>query len=89
RLVRFPVQLIFCYDGDQRPEVKRGRRVSTRDHWMVKPTQRILNAFNTQWITAAGEAEVQLALMNNAGIVDAVMTDDSDVFVFGAKTVIR
>ncbi|KAG1796722.1 XPG-I domain-containing protein, partial [Suillus plorans] len=38
---------------------------------------------------AAGEAEVQLALMNNAGIVDAVMTDDSDVFVFGAKTVIQ
>ncbi|KAG1799486.1 PIN domain-like protein, partial [Suillus plorans] len=80
---------IFCYDGDQQPEVKRGCHMSTRDHWMVKPTQRILNAFNTQWITAAGEAEVQLALMNNAGIVDAVMMDDSDVFVFGAKTVIR
>ncbi|KAG1816034.1 PIN domain-like protein, partial [Suillus subaureus] len=81
-------QLIFCYDGNQRPEVKRGLCVSTRDHWMVKPTQCILDAFNTQWITAAGEAKVQLALMNDAGIVDAVMTDDSDVFVFGTKTVL-
>ncbi|KAG1845803.1 PIN domain-like protein, partial [Suillus tomentosus] len=89
QLARHPVQLIFCYDGDQRPNVKRGHRVSTKDHWMVQPTQRILNAFNMQWITAAGEAEAQLALMNNAGIIDAVMTDDSDAFVFGAQTVLR
>ncbi|KAG1876347.1 PIN domain-like protein [Suillus subluteus] len=87
--VRHPVQLIFCYDGDQRPDVKRGHRVSTKDHWMVQPTQCILNVFNMQWITAAGEAEAQLALMNNAGIIDAVMTDDSDAFVFGAQTVLR
>lgn len=74
---------------------------------MVKPTQRLLNAFNVQWIMvsffsffslssisilaiqAAGEAEAQLALMNGAGIIDAVMTDDSDTFVFGAQTVLR
>ncbi|KAG0702938.1 hypothetical protein DFH29DRAFT_998893 [Suillus ampliporus] len=56
---------------------------------MVQPTQRILNAFNMQWITAAGEAEAQLALMNNARIINAVMTDDSDAFVFGAWTVLR
>jgi len=79
---------------------------------MVKPTQRILNAFNVQWLTvcflslsllfssfcnptnvyltqAMGEAEAQLALMNSAGIIDAVMTDDSDAFVFGARTVFR
>ncbi|KAG1734901.1 XPG I-region-domain-containing protein [Suillus paluster] len=42
-----------------------------------------------QWIMAAGEAEAQLALMNGAGIIDAVMTDDSDTFIFGAQTVLR
>ncbi|KAG1763248.1 PIN domain-like protein [Suillus occidentalis] len=89
RLARYPVKLIFCYDGDQRPKIKRGHRVSTKDHWMVDPTQRILNVFNTQWLTAAGEAEAQLGLMNRAGVIDAVMTDDSDVFVFGAHTVLR
>jgi hypothetical protein len=41
----------FCYDGNQRPEVKRGHRVYTNDHWMVQPTQCILNTFNMQWIT--------------------------------------
>ncbi|KAG1723370.1 PIN domain-like protein [Suillus paluster] len=89
RLARYPLQLIFCYDGDQRPGVKRGHRVSSNEHWMVKPTQRILDAFNTQWITAAGEAEAQLALMNRAGVINAVMTDDCDIFVFGAQTVLR
>ncbi|KAG2130841.1 PIN domain-like protein, partial [Suillus bovinus] len=89
RLTQFPVQLVFCYDGNQRPDVKRGHKVSSREHWMVKPTQRILDVFNTQWIMAAGEAEAQLALMNRAGVIDAVLTDDSDTFVFGAKTVLR
>ncbi|KAG1817022.1 PIN domain-like protein [Suillus variegatus] len=41
RLARLPVQLVFVFDGNQ---------VSTNDHWMVKPTQRLLNAFNVQWI---------------------------------------
>ncbi|KAG2338258.1 PIN domain-like protein [Suillus weaverae] len=81
RLTWYPVQLIFCYDSNQRPDVKRGHKVSSREHWMVKPTKHILDA--------AGEAEAQLALMNRAGIIDTVMTDDSDIFVFGAKTVLR
>ncbi|KAG2125156.1 XPG I-region-domain-containing protein, partial [Suillus clintonianus] len=38
---------------------------------------------------AAGEAEAQLALMNRAGVIDTIMTDDSDVFVFSGKTVLR
>ena len=50
RLKSFPVQLVFAYDGPDRPSVKRGRNVVTaQDHWMVKPTQRILDAFNIQW----------------------------------------
>ncbi|KAG1886936.1 PIN domain-like protein [Suillus fuscotomentosus] len=89
RLTQFPVQLVFCYDGNQRPDVKQGHKVSSREHWMVKPTQRILDVFHTQWITAAGEAEAQLALMNSADVIDAVLTDDSDIFVFGVKTVLR
>ncbi|KAG1888681.1 PIN domain-like protein, partial [Suillus subluteus] len=87
-LARLPVQLIFAFNGNQRSQIKRGHRVSTNDHWMVKPTQRLLNAFNMQWIMAAGEAKAQLALINGAGIIDAVMTDDSDAFVFGAQTVL-
>ncbi|KAG1864323.1 PIN domain-like protein [Suillus subluteus] len=84
RLKHFLVQLVFTYDGPDRPALKRGKNVATtKDHWMTKPTQRILDAFNIQWFMARGEAEAKLAAMNSAGTIDAVMTDDSDVFAFG------
>ena len=38
---------------------------------------------------AAGEAEAELAHMNNLGLIDAVMTDDSDALIFGARVIIR
>ncbi|KIK75788.1 hypothetical protein PAXRUDRAFT_784521 [Paxillus rubicundulus Ve08.2h10] len=56
---------------------------------MICPTWCILNAFNIPWLTGPGEAEAQLAQMSQAGVIDAVMTDDSDTFVFGAHTVLR
>ncbi|KAG2126075.1 PIN domain-like protein, partial [Suillus cothurnatus] len=90
RLKCFPVQLVFAYDGPDRPALKRGKSVATtKDHWMTKPTQRILDAFNIQWFMARGEAEAELAAMNSTGAIDAVMTDDSDVFAFGCRCVIR
>lgn len=38
---------------------------------------------------APAEAEAELAQMNTSGLIDAVVTDDSDVFLFGGETVIR
>ena len=38
---------------------------------------------------APGEAEAELAYLNRVGILDAVLTDDVDAFLFGAVTIIR
>lgn len=38
---------------------------------------------------APGEAEAELAHMNQASIIDGVLSDDADTFLFGAHTVIR
>jgi XPG I-region len=38
---------------------------------------------------APGEAEAELACLNRAKIIDAVITDDSDALLFGAAHVIR
>lgn len=41
------------------------------------------------YIKAPGEAEAQLAWMSNNDMIDAVLTNDSDTLVFGAKIVIK
>ena len=40
-------------------------------------------------LKAPGEAEAELAYLNSVGIIDAVLSDDVDNFLFGAKIVIR
>ncbi|KIK82546.1 hypothetical protein PAXRUDRAFT_35556 [Paxillus rubicundulus Ve08.2h10] len=76
-----PALYSFIYCGW--PTMKRNK-VLNLDHWMVRPTQHILDVFNIQWVTC--EAEVELSLMNKKGAIDVVMTDDSDAFIFGAQT---
>ena len=46
----------------------------------------VLSADSAQ---APGEAEAELAYLNRIGVIDAVLSDDVDTFVFGAHTVIR
>ena len=43
-------------------------------------------SFNLQ---APGEAEAELAYLNQAGVIDGILSDDVDNFLFGALTVIR
>lgn len=38
---------------------------------------------------ARREAEAELAFLNHAGCIDAIMTDDCDALIFGARTVIN
>lgn len=44
---------------------------------------------NFIFLQACGEAESELASLSKRGFLDAVLTEDSDTIVFGAKTVIR
>ncbi|KAJ6560089.1 XPG I-region-domain-containing protein [Mycena capillaripes] len=47
---------------------------------------------DARWLVAPGEAEATLSRMTASGIpvrVDAILTDDSDTFVFGASVVLR
>lgn len=40
-------------------------------------------------VKAPGEAEAELAYLNRIGLIDAVLSDDVDNFLFGAQTVMR
>ena len=49
----------------------------------------LLNTLGVAWVQAVGEAEFAAARLNAEGKVDAVITDDSDAFCYGAITVLR
>ena len=49
----------------------------------------MLDTLGVSWVQAAGEAEFSAARLNAEGKVDAIITDDSDAFCFGAVRVLR
>ncbi|KAG1736213.1 hypothetical protein EDB19DRAFT_1722291 [Suillus lakei] len=89
RLMSMPLLPLFVFDGPKRPSVKRGKRVSGNAHWLTTGMKNIIAAFGFEWRTAPGEAEAELAYLNRMGIIDAVLSDDVDNFLFGATMVIR
>ncbi|KAI9459847.1 hypothetical protein BJY52DRAFT_1148620 [Lactarius psammicola] len=89
KLTSAPFLPLFIFDGPKRPKVKRGKRISGEKHWLVDSMKGIIEAFGFEWRMAPGEAEAELAYLNSIGIIDAVLSDDVDNFLFGAKVVIR
>lgn len=105
KFLALPVVPLFVFDGPKRPEWKRGKKISRKDSWMLPAFQNMIQSFGFQWcwvslthllqiprlinMQAPGEAEAELAYLNNIGAIDAVLTDDVDAFLFGAQTVIR
>lgn len=56
---------------------------------MIREVQELLARFGVPYVTAPMEAEAQCAELVNLGLVDGVITDDSDVFLFGGKKVYK
>ncbi|GAA5973645.1 hypothetical protein JCM11641_005060 [Rhodosporidiobolus odoratus] len=82
---------VFIFDGPSRPPWKRGQRIGGQA-WAGRSPQvlkRMFGLFGVEWRVAAGEAEAELARMNERGEVDAVLSDDVDAFLFGAVKIVR
>ncbi|TFK54033.1 PIN domain-like protein [Heliocybe sulcata] len=90
QLSELPLLPLFIFDGRERPKVKRGsKKGKSGSHALTDGFRRMLDQFGYEWRTALGEAEAELAYLNQIGVVDAILTDDVDAFVFGAKVVIK
>ncbi|NXR68534.1 GEN endonuclease, partial [Rhadina sibilatrix] len=56
---------------------------------MLKECLELLECLGVPWVQAAGEAEAMCAYLNAKGLVDGCITNDGDVFLYGAETVYR
>ncbi|KAJ7024800.1 PIN domain-like protein [Mycena alexandri] len=79
-----PATYVCCLDGRRRPGVKRGTRVIYRSMPLVEDLKTMIRSFGFYVHEAPGEAEAELAQLNANGTIDAILTEDSDTFVFGA-----
>lgn len=51
RLLRYHTCLpIFVFDGPDRPQQKRGKKVPKASHWMVQGVKAMVTAFGFQWL---------------------------------------
>ncbi|KAF9784713.1 hypothetical protein BJ322DRAFT_864126 [Thelephora terrestris] len=89
RLLGIPLLPLFVFDGPKRPSIKRNKKISGKAHWLTDGMKNIIEAFGFEWHLAPGEAEAELAFLNRTGVIDAVLSDDVDTFVFGGKMVVR
>ncbi|KAJ7188472.1 PIN domain-like protein [Mycena filopes] len=89
-LAEWPIIPLFVFDGRKRPKVKRGSKMGKSGSLpLAQPMKDMLAAFGMQWCEAPGEAEAELACLNQEGIIDAIVTDDCDVLIFGGNTILR
>ncbi|GBC08512.1 hypothetical protein RclHR1_08180006 [Rhizophagus clarus] len=73
--------------NEQRRREKRDADSVTQT--MISECQKLLQLFGIPYITAPMEAEAQCAELLHLGLVDGIVTDDSDVFLFGGSRIYK
>eukprot|EP00742_Colponemidia_sp_Colp-10_P006582 GILJ01007053.1.p1 GENE.GILJ01007053.1~~GILJ01007053.1.p1 ORF type:complete len:650 (-),score=91.57 GILJ01007053.1:339-2288(-) len=81
---------VFKPSQQQIEEIRKlARNVETLTADMVDDCIELLGLLGIPCLVSDGEAEATCAALNCEGYVDAVVTDDADAFLFGAKVVYR
>lgn len=61
----------------------------TRFNFVLKQCEELIRSMGLQCVQGPGEAEAFCAQMNACGMVDGVISQDSDCFAYGARRVFR
>ncbi|KAG5939796.1 hypothetical protein E4U59_002875 [Claviceps monticola] len=89
RLLGAPITPIFVFDGPHKPAFKRGHRTGRGDQCAIGMAKRLIRLFDFAVHDAPGEAEAECALLQQHGIVDAVLSEDVDTIMFGCTKTLR
>jgi Holliday junction resolvase YEN1 len=93
RLLSLNIQPIFVFDGPNKPQWKRNKKVGGPGVRVVSVPEflakQLLKLFGFPIHIAPGEAEAECAVLQKAGIVDAVMSEDVDTLMFGSAVLLR
>ncbi|KAI0837293.1 hypothetical protein F5Y06DRAFT_271274 [Hypoxylon sp. FL0890] len=89
RLLGLSIQPIFVFDGPNKPTFKRNKRSGRGDGVATSMAKRLIKLFGFQVHDAPGEAEAECALLQQSGIVDAVLSEDVDTIMFGCTRTLR
>ncbi|RAO64865.1 uncharacterized protein BHQ10_000877 [Talaromyces amestolkiae] len=87
RLLALPIHPLFVYDGKQKPPFKRGKATTARSYGsapIINLSKILIDLFKFPRHDAPGEAEAECARLQQAGVVDAVMSNDIDTLMFGS-----
>ncbi|KAK0200991.1 PIN domain-like protein [Desarmillaria ectypa] len=83
-LLKRPVLPLFVFDG---PHTTKERHPMEKE--LTSGLKELAEAFGIEHRTASGDAVVDLALLNAHGVIDGILTDDFEAFLYGAHTVIQ
>lgn len=90
KLLLLGIKPLFVFDGPNKPPFKRNKKTgfqgASLPNYLAK---QLLKLFGFPFHTAPGEAEAECALLQKAGIVDAVMSEDVDTLMFGSTVTMR
>jgi DNA excision repair protein ERCC-5 len=65
------------------------RDMSTITEEMKEDILKLLHLCGIPWVESPSEAEAQCAALEELGLVDGIVTEDSDIFIFGGKKVYK
>lgn len=68
---------------------KKADKGRTRFNYVLKQCRELLSAMGVSCIQAEGEAEALCAYLNKDGLIDGIISQDSDCFGYGALVVYR